>query len=280
VIDHVIHAKIVSTGGTLGDQNRNILDYFQISFDPQGALVVGYSDDHNDYSGHTFVSRQISGPNNQGRKMKKQKEGSALPAAAPYSTDGSQVVDFVNDVAIGLLVVAPGDSSFDVRSIKYSSEIDSSGDLNVVATMKVTSLAQMVPQQNWRMMFAANAPGTGVNASGRYSNGVSDRGDMFYLRCGTDVSNAPVYTWGTVARDVGGGMVYTQQGTPDAGSMDVANGTITVKVKALRLGSFCVNGPPVGPGSVLCGLRGESFGPLSGAIASDMTRGGLEYKIP
>jgi hypothetical protein len=59
--EHYIHASNISTGGLTGTANRNLIDYFQVSFDPQGAAVVAYTDDHNDFDGHTYVSRQITG---------------------------------------------------------------------------------------------------------------------------------------------------------------------------------------------------------------------------
>jgi len=62
VSDHFIHGSNISEGGLTGSANRNLLDYFQISFDPTGAAVIGYTDDHNDFDGHTYVARQISGP--------------------------------------------------------------------------------------------------------------------------------------------------------------------------------------------------------------------------
>ena len=44
-------------------RNRNLIDYFTgVSFDPTGAAVVAYTDDHNDFDGHTYVTRQLSGP--------------------------------------------------------------------------------------------------------------------------------------------------------------------------------------------------------------------------
>src|SRR5947208_15597847 len=60
ISDHFIHGSNISEGGTLGNANRNLLDYFQVSFDPTGAAVVAYTDDHNDYDGHTYIARQIS----------------------------------------------------------------------------------------------------------------------------------------------------------------------------------------------------------------------------
>src|SRR5262249_39561216 len=52
ISDHVIHGSNISTGGLLGAANRNLLDYFQIALDPQGAAVVAFTDDSNDYDGN------------------------------------------------------------------------------------------------------------------------------------------------------------------------------------------------------------------------------------
>jgi hypothetical protein len=59
--DHFIHGSNISTGGLTGSANRNLIDYFQVSFDPTGAAVIAYTDDHNDFDGHTYVTRQASG---------------------------------------------------------------------------------------------------------------------------------------------------------------------------------------------------------------------------
>jgi len=44
--DHVIHRGTVSTGGLGGSANRNLADYFQVSFDLQHRAIVASSDDH------------------------------------------------------------------------------------------------------------------------------------------------------------------------------------------------------------------------------------------
>src|SRR4030095_17177133 len=81
--DHSIHAANISLKGlslTGESPNRNLIDYFQINFDPQGAAVIGYTDDHNDFDGHTYVARQIARPSLQGGNLPRVSEGSALPA--------------------------------------------------------------------------------------------------------------------------------------------------------------------------------------------------------
>lgn len=44
--DHVIHYGTVSTGGTLGSANRNLLDFFQVALDPQHRANITFADDH------------------------------------------------------------------------------------------------------------------------------------------------------------------------------------------------------------------------------------------
>src|SRR5207249_7324157 len=109
--DHYIHGSNISEGGTLGNANRNLLDYFQISFDPLGAAVLDYTDDHNDFDGHTYVTRQISGPSISGNGITMVPAPAQGPGPfpagppAPPGPNGEQVMDFLHDVADGLLVV-------------------------------------------------------------------------------------------------------------------------------------------------------------------------------
>src|SRR5205085_11724479 len=76
--EHVIHAANISEGGLTGANNRNLIDYFQVSFDPNGAAVIAYTDDHNDYDGHTYVALQLSGPSIKGASLPAVAEGNAL----------------------------------------------------------------------------------------------------------------------------------------------------------------------------------------------------------
>jgi hypothetical protein len=45
VSDHVMHRGTISTGGLGGSANRNLADYFQVSFDPLHRANIGFSDD-------------------------------------------------------------------------------------------------------------------------------------------------------------------------------------------------------------------------------------------
>jgi len=285
--DHFIHASNISTGGTLGTANRNLLDYFQVSFDPTGAAVISYTDDHNDYDGHTYVTRQISGPsiNNRGTtNVPAPVEGASLPPKAKPSADAPQVTDFAQDVQVGLLAVLPLNDSLDILSVKYSCETTLGGPV-IVATMKVSDLTIVPPASSWRMNFAANAPDTRLSPAGDYSFGLADRGDQFFVRAQTPLTittepflSASQFTFGTVRRLSDGTLAYATRGAADSGSFDMMNKTITVKVSASKLNPFVTKGPAIGLGSVLTGLRGQTF--TSGANAkTDITRGGTLFTI-
>ena len=188
--DHFIHASNISTGGTLGTANRNLIDYFQVSFDPTGAAVISYTDDHNDYDGHTYVTRQISGPgiNNEGTtNVPAPVEGASLPPRSVPGANDPQVTDFAQDVQVGLLAVLPLNDQLDILSVKYSCETALSGPV-IVATMKVSDLTIVPPGSNWRMNFAANAPDSRLSATGDYSFGLADRGDQFFVRAQTPLT--------------------------------------------------------------------------------------------
>ena len=285
--DHFIHAGNISTGGTLGTANRNLIDYFQVSFDPTGAAVISYTDDHNDYDGHTYVTRQISGPsiNKEGTtNVPAPVEGANLPPRPSIATNGPQVTDFAQDVQIGLLAVLPLNDSLDILSVKYSCETTLGGPV-IVATMKVSDLLIVPPGSNWRMNFAANAPDARLSPTGDYSFGLPDRGDQFFVRAQTPltVTTEPLlslnqFTFGTVQRLSDGTLAYTTRGEADSGAFDTVNKTITVKVSASKLNPFITKGAPIGIGSVLTGLRGQTF--TSGQNAkSDITRGGTLFTV-
>jgi len=285
--DHFIHASNISLGGLLGSANRNLIDYFQVSFDPTGAAVISYADDHNDYDGHTYVTRQVSGPsiNNEGASnVPPPIEGANLPPKSSPPADGSQVTDFAQDVQVGLLGVLPTNDALDILSVKYSCETTTGGPV-LVATMKVSDLTVAPPGANWRMNFAANAPDSRLSATGDYSFGVADRGDQFFVRAETPATittepfaSANQFTFGTVQRLSDGTLAYTTRGVADSGSFDMLNKTITIKVSASKLNPFVVKGAPIGLGTVLTGLRGQTF--TTGANAkTDVTRGGTLFTM-
>ncbi|HEX8619295.1 MAG TPA: hypothetical protein VF911_17060, partial [Thermoanaerobaculia bacterium] len=171
--DHFIHGSNISEMGLnpTGGSNRNLIDYFQVSFDPLGAAVVAYTDDHNDFDGNTYVARQISGPSIRGGNLPAVAEGSALTPPPPIPslepTDvfppaqpgpgGEQVTDFPLDVQTALVTRIPTPDPVDIESVKYET-IGSGATQAIRATIKVTDLT-VVPQGTfWRASFAANCP--------------------------------------------------------------------------------------------------------------------------
>jgi uncharacterized repeat protein (TIGR01451 family) len=283
--DHFIHGSNISTGGTLGTANRNLLDYFQVSFDPNGAAVIAYTDDHNDFDGHTYVTHQIGGPGLNTDKAAVPAPGPAPPpASGPYPAaadvggeSGAQVTDFRHDVADALLVVTPTDDPLDILSAKYGCA-GGGATAELVARMKVSgSLATLPPAANWRMNFTANAPDSVLSPTGDYSFGLSDRGDQFFVRATTNAAGTPSYDFGTAVRNSDGSLTYTSRGAA-TGSVDPTTNTIEIRVPLSALGPYVTHGPAVAPGSVLVGLRAQAF--TSGANAKrDLTRGGTQYTI-
>jgi len=174
------------------------------------------------------------------------------------------------------------DDPFDVLSIKYSTEGSTNAPILSVK-MKVSGLLTVPPNGTWRMSFTANAPYTQLSPRGDYSFGLSDRGDQFFLRASTDALGSPSYVYGTAIREHhnGGGITYTDVGAADAGSIDPATGTVTVKVALAKLNAALSSArPQLVSGSVLAGLRGSAFTGAQGNNArSDTTRGGTQYAI-
>jgi len=279
--DHIVHAGTISEFGLqlTGGSNRNLGDFFQISFDPLGAAVISYDDDHNDFRGNAMSTRQITGGSINGGKLKKVKEGDALPLAqSSPSSDGAQVVDARDDVTDALLGVIPQDDPIDIIKIKYSNETSSTGDKIIVAQMTVSTLQNLQPNTGWRMSFTANAPNSTVNGTNMYTNGISDRGDQFYVRA-VYGNGSYTYYYGTSVRNQDGSLTYTNQGAADYGLVDPATNTITVKVAASKLNPFVTQGPPIGAGTVLTGLRGFSYTSVNSNARNDTTPGGTQFTI-
>jgi hypothetical protein len=292
--DHFIHGSNISEGGLTGSANRNLLDYFQVSFDPNGAAVVGYTDDHNDFTGHTYAMHQISGPgiNGDGKTNLPDPGPTPSPATGPYPSAasvggliGSQVTDFRDDVANGLLVTTPTDDPLDILSILYSAETDPGpganiGALQLVARMRVSNLSTVPPGSNWRINFTANAPDSTLSPTGDYTFGVSDRGNQFYVQASSDPSATNQFSYGTAVRNSDGSITYTELGPADCGTFDTKNSIITLKVNVSKLNAVLtpLERPSIVEGSTLVGLRGSSS-TTDGTGKTDITRGGTQYTL-
>src|SRR6267142_621421 len=280
--DHVIHSSNISEGGLTGSANRNLIDYFQVSFDPTGAAVIAYADDHNDFDGHTYVTRQIGGPGVNGTAIPAPVEGHSLPRAT-RPPPSPQVTDFAQDVQIGLLGVVPTNDPLDILSVAWSCEDPFAGTPSsspkLVTRMKVSDLSTLPGVANWRTNFSANAPDAVLSPTGDYSFARSDRGDQFYFRASTDPTQPSTFSFGTAVRIGDGSITYTRQGAADEGLFDSASGIITVKVALAKLNALLPAGhAALAPGAILAGLRGQTF--TAGANAkTDIARGGTQYTI-
>lgn len=277
ISDHRIHGSNISEGGLTGSANRNLGDYFQIAYDPQGAAVVAFADDHNDFDGNTYVTRQLAGPSlltsaNGGAGM----VNAVGPTDLPYYTfDLPEVVDPVHDAVVQVDPV-PTDNPFDIVSIKYFADDDGPNAPYVGARMTLSGLTAQPPAGNWRIALTANSPWV----FDQRPDGVSDHGDMFYLLV-SDTSGIPTFTYGTAHRDsmpltpamTAYAMAYNFVGQADWGSVDTTTSTISIKVAVSKLNALIPPAhAPIMQGSWLSGLRGNAG--TTGQGPRDNTRGG------
>ena len=116
------------------------------------------------------------------------------------------------------------------------------------------------------MNFAANAPDSRLSATGDYSFGIADRGDQFFVRAQTPltITTEPFlsqnqFTFGTVQRLSDGTLAYTTRGAADSGSFDHLEQDDHGQSLGLETQSVRNQRPAIGIGSVLTGLRGQTF---------------------
>jgi hypothetical protein len=299
--EHVIHAANISEGGLTGANNRNLIDYFQVSFDPQGAAVVAYTDDHNDYDGHTYAARQISGPSINGGSLPAVTEGTALvipPGTANVNSaevmppqvpglNGEQVTDYSQDLQEGNLPRVHAADASDVLTTRY----DSSGagaNFSIAATMRVSDLSVIPGQTTWQMSFAVNAPHNVLSPTGTYSFAASDHADQFFLEADTDVNGGQTYSYGVTSRANDGKLIYTIVGNADAGEFNANDNTVSVQVSVAKLNAILSTAghPLITNGTVISGLRSRSYTievvpPVSGQGSRqgrrDVARGGTQF---
>lgn len=270
--DHFIHAGNVSEMGLGGAANRNLLDYFQVSLDPQGGAMIAFADDHNDFTGHTYVTRQISGPSAYSGANGTGYVTTVTPAPAPAQDPTKpQVVDFRDDTVAETAVV-PGDNAWDITSIRYGCQQALDGSTLLTAAMNVSSLATVPAEANWRVNFSANSVA-----------GLGDRADQFFLQASTETST-PTFFWGTTTRNSDGSFTYTTRAATDVGYFDTVNNQVVFKVNLNQLNAFASK--PLGIGSTLIGLRGSTYeipitvnnvpavGSATVSAPRDVTRGG------
>lgn len=270
--DHVIHAADISTQGlVVGGPNRNLADFFQVAVDPLGFAFIAFTDDSNDFAGHTWVTHQIAGPSlHSGRAVRIKGKDPVEPvdAAAP------EVMDFRHDARLATRPPTQPDTptAGDIISIDYGCEI-SGGQTLITATMRLSGLDPIPPAGTWRVNFATNPAVPGA----------SDRADQWFISAQTDAAGARTFSYGTTVRNSDGSLSYTRRGDATSGNFDLAQGTVTVKIATGALNAFQTRGA-IGEGTVLMGTRGSasvsiSTPAASAAVLSDSTRGGRPFTI-
>jgi hypothetical protein len=286
--DGYIHAGNVSEAG-LGSgtaNNRNLLDFFMVDMDPSGAAIIAFADDHNDFDGQTYITRQISGPS---LLASVGNVPSTTCPAVPFdhnplrlATD-PEVVDFSRDAQLGRRGTLQADSPLDIIAIDYDDTTTPEGQRQLAVRI-ATSLMTIPPPEgfHWFAWFTANA-----------RDDLFDRGQSFYVEASTDPADqasatAPRFFYGTTVRRPDGGFALTRRGAADGGAFDAASSSVTIFLGLDRINAIA--DPPVGDGSRLIGLRGLSLfgtlsvttpavlGTLTGSdLERDFTRGGIEF---
>ncbi|MBI3006073.1 MAG: S8 family serine peptidase [Ignavibacteriales bacterium] len=288
--DHYIHAFNVSELGlgSGGATNRNLLDFFQVDMDPSGAAVIAYADDHNDFDGQTYVTRQTAGPS-LFASVGSFSSVSCPPIAFDHNPNRSasdpEVVDFRNDAQVLRRTTIQTDVAFDITSIDYNDRLSETGERQLTAAISVSDMTNPPLEGfHWLAYFTANG-----------QNGLFDRGQSFFIEASTDPRDgasalAPLFFYGTSARRADGAIINTRAGSADGGAFDAEMNTITLFLGLNKVNAIAE--PDVDVGSRLIGLRGISFagggvditGPVIGRITGadverDFTRGGIPYVV-
>lgn len=259
-VQRIIHRGNVSLGGlnlTDPNLNRNLIDFFQIALDREGRVGIAFTDDHNDFDGHTYVVRQISGPT-----LYASGKPSKIKVHPRKPHRGPEVEDFDGDTQVSpsTTVAAP---AFDILAIDYEQE-QTDGKRFLVATMTVKDLSTIPLDGSWRAYFAVGGE-------------VPDKGQRYFLEATTDVDvsgGAPAFLFGTAGRLNSGAISDSRSGSADAGAFEAgAPGRITVRLDLEKLGS-----PPAG--SLIHGTMGRARAAVENSrLVLDRTRGGTGFVL-
>jgi hypothetical protein len=271
--DHFNHGADISLEGfVVGGPNRNLADFFQVAIDPLGFALIAYTDDSQDFSGHTWVTHQIAGPSLNTAKMTKVKGKDPSP---PPDLSAPEVMDWRHDARLDTRPpTQPAvDTPSDIISVDYGCFTGANG-MQIGATLRASGLNTLPPLGIWRMNFSTN-PTTA---------GLSDRADQWFVMAETDALGTPTYSWGTAKRNTDGSVSYTKQGPADVGQFDLLNRSLTVRVGVGKLNAVAARGA-ITVGTVAIGLRASSSvtvsvpGVASTSPLSDSTRAGRPLTI-
>jgi hypothetical protein len=271
--DHFNHGADISTAGfVVGGPNRNLADFFQIAVDPMGFAFIAFADDSGDFSGHTWVTHQVTGLSLQTGTFAKVRVKEPVVAA---NLSQPEVMDWRHDARLaGDPPTQPdADSPVDIVSIDFACATGAAG-MQVVATMRTSGLNTLPPGGTWRMNFATNPT----------KPGLSDRADQWFLAAETDATGVPTYSYGTAVRNRDGTLTYTKRGPADAGRFDLVGRSVTLRVGVDTLNALQSHGV-IAQGTVVLGTRGSASasvivpGVASASVISDSTRGGRGFTI-
>ena len=271
--DHFNHGADISLAGfVVGGPNRNLADFFQVAIDPLGFAFIAYTDDSQDFSGHTWVTHQVAGPNLHTGKTMKVKGKSP---STPLDTSLPEVMDWRHDARLDSRPPTQPevDTPADILTVDYGCFTGSAG-LQVGATLRASGLNTIPPLGIWRMNFSTNPT----------TPGLSDRADGWFIMAETDALGTPSYSWGTATRNTDGTMGYTKRGPADVGRFDLLNRSVTVRVGVEKLNAVATHGS-IASGTVAIGLRASASvtasvaGVASASPLSDSTRAGRSLAI-
>lgn len=273
--DHVIHKSNISQAGfSPGDEavNRNLIDFFEVAHDPRdGAAVVAYADDHNDFDGHTHYTRQIDGP---GLLAGTPVTSVPCPPLTPFVDP--EVLDFLGDGNGVSGALGPSIPDVDILNVDYGSEEDG-GTLYLTSDMAITALLALAPERSYRSFLAVNTV-----------RGLMDAGNQYFLELTTE-NGTPEFWLGVADRRADGSTAVARAERIDAdqdGSPFTAGapGVVHVRVDVSRLDySYTADGTPVDGGSPAPAAGDLVIGLLSqtrtqtavgSAVVADQTRGG------
>lgn len=184
--DHVIHKSNVSQAGLSTDAavNRNLIDFFEVAHDPRdGAAIIAFGDDHNDFDGATYYTRQIKGP---GLRASTNATQSSCPPLQPFRSP--EVVDF-KDASVSADVDASLIAWADILEIDYNSRredaagfpVNTGGDVYVIVEFTTFQLPPPTPT-SYRAYFSVNTV-----------RGLYDSGNEYFIEFTTEFATPQVF---------------------------------------------------------------------------------------
>lgn len=230
--DHDIHKSQLCLDGLncnlIGNRDRTLLDFFQVSIDPtNGAADIAYADDHaSKGSAVMYYTRQCTGISAKtGAALVNDCKAPPPPPAPPQGNvcPGPQIRDFVGDAPNNY----PGGmgqnlDNLDIVSSTFKSTASSAGGTNVDITLKLKDLEAPPTTQNPNIVSAIW---------------------IVYFQYGTVATNSTWYYVRATLNGFGGTAVPTYDWGTWNGSFTAGTGAITGEFHPGPLGTFVFHLP-------------------------------------